>query len=120
MAGTYCVDVFGEASASPEGHIIVDFLCGSTSGSPVSSNLRQAIVRFSERLPKLAKEHGIEVSEIKTMSARFGTDPILGRHFAVTVETSDGRKSVDQYTGTPGKRYSKPRRSKGEYRGRGN
>ena len=113
MAGIYSVDVFGEAAASPQGHITVDFVDGSTSGSLVSLELRQAVQRYSELLPELAKKHAIEASEIKVLSARFGTDPVAGPHFAVTVETSDGRRSVDQYAGIPGKRFSKPRRSKG-------
>lgn len=110
MVGIYSVDVFGEA-ASSQGHIIVDFMNGSTSGSPASSELRQVVQRYSELLPELAKKHGIDVSEIRILSARFGTDPIAGPHFLVTVETSDGRKSVDQYAGIPGKRFSKPQRS---------
>ena len=113
MVGVYSVDVFGEAAASPQGHIVVDFLSGSTSGSPASSELRHAIQRYSELLPELARKHGIEASEIRVLSARFGTDPVAGHHFAVTVETSDGRKSVDQYAGIPGRRFSKPRRSVG-------
>ena len=112
MAGVYSVDVYGEASASPEGHIIVDFKTGSTSGSPISSGLRRAIHRYSELLSDLAKEHGLEPSEIKVVMARFGIDVVAGPHFSVTVETTDGRRSVDQYAGSPGKRFSQPRRSR--------
>jgi hypothetical protein len=111
MVGLYSVDIYGEAAASPEGHIIVDFKAGSTSGSPVSSVTRQAVQRYSALLPKFAKRHGLDPSEIEVFTARFGTDPIAGRHFSVTVEASDGRRSTDQYTGVPGKRFSRPRRS---------
>jgi hypothetical protein len=113
MLGTYFIDIFGEAAASPEGHVLVDFVAGTTSGSPVSEGLSRAIQRCSELLPELAKKHGLDASEIRTLQARFGTDPVAGPHFRVTVESSDGRRSEDQYAGIPGKRFSKARRSRG-------
>lgn len=112
MAGLYSVDIHREASASPIGHIVVDFLTGATSGSPVSPDLDHAVKRFSELLPELARRHGLDPAEIAVLSARFGTDKVVGPHFSVTVETSDGRRSVDQYAGYPGRRFSKPRRSR--------
>lgn len=111
MAGVYSVDIHGEASASPEGHIVVDFLTGSASGSPVSADLKHAIHRFSELLPELAQKHGLDFSEIKVLSARFGTDLVEGPHYSVTVEASDGRRSVDQYAGFPGRRFGRPHRN---------
>ncbi|HKR42410.1 MAG TPA: hypothetical protein VJU59_22520, partial [Paraburkholderia sp.] len=77
MAGIYSVDIYREAASSIEGHIIVDFKTGSTSGSPVSPDLKHAIHRFSELLPDLAKKHGLDPSDIKVLTARFGTDPVL-------------------------------------------
>lgn len=112
MVGTYFVDIFGEASASTEGHILVDFVTGSTSGSPVSESLATAIQRFAEMLPKLAEGHGLNVSEIRTLQARFGTDLVIGPHFLVTVEATDGRGSEDQYAGIPGRRFGKTRRGR--------
>jgi hypothetical protein len=112
MVGIFSVNVFREAASSPQGHVAVDFLSGRASGSPVSSELRQAIERYSELLPELASKHCIDASTIRSLSARFGTDPVAGPHFVVTVETTDGRKSVDQYIGIPGKRFGKPRRSR--------
>jgi len=112
MAGVYSTDIFGEASASSEGEIVVDFMAGTASGSPISPNLTHAIQRFSELLPDLAKKHGLDPAQIAILSARFGTDMVAGPHFSVTVQASDGRRSVDQYVGIPGRRYSKPRRSK--------
>ena len=111
MIGIYDVDIYAEASSSPEGHVVVDFITGSTSGSPVSADLQRALDSYSEALPDLCRKHGIDLSEIKVLSARFGTDSIAGRHFAVTVEASDGRRSIDQYVGTPGRRFSKSRKS---------
>jgi hypothetical protein len=110
MAGIFSVDVHGEASASQDGYIVVDFVRGTTDGGAVSDALALAITRYSELLPVLAERHGLAFSEITTLSARFGTDPVAGPHFQVTVETSDGRQSVDQYVGFPGKRFGKARR----------
>ena len=111
MAGIFSVDVFSEASASSHGHIVVDFLSGETTGSPISPSLAQAIQRFSKLLPELATRHGIDHKEVRVLTARFGTDAVLGPHYLVTVEAIDGRRSVDQYAGLPGKRVSRPRRS---------
>jgi hypothetical protein len=111
MVGIYSVDIHGEASASPPGYIVVDFLTGSTSGNPVSADLQHAIRSYSELLPDLARRHGLDSSEIKVLSARFGTDPGAGPHFLVTVEASDGRRSVDQYAGVPGRRFGKSHRN---------
>lgn len=112
MAGIFYVDIHAEAAKSKEGHITVNFLTGATSGGRTSRNLGKAIKRYTELLPDLAKRHEIDISEIKALTARFGTDPTAGPHFLVTVETADGRQSIDQYAGFPGKRYAKPRRSK--------
>jgi hypothetical protein len=111
MVGIYSTDIFQEAAASTEGYIAVDFIAGSTSGSPVSPDLSHAIQRFSESLPELAKQHGLDPLKIKVVSARFGTDAVLGHHYRVTVESTDGRRSVDQYVGVPGKRFGRPQRS---------
>ena len=111
MVGIYSAYIHREAAASPQGYIAVDFITGSTSGSPVSKELRQAILAFSTQLPELAHKHGLKFSEIQTLSARFGTDPAVGRHFQVTVETLDGKKSIDHYVGLPGKRYRRSHRS---------
>jgi hypothetical protein len=112
MVGVLGVDIHGEAAASPVGHITVDFLAGTASGSPVSPELKAAIERYAQQLPELARRHGLDSAEIAAMTARFGTDPVEGPHFVVTVETTDGRQSVDQYVGVPGRRYGRPRRSR--------
>lgn len=112
MVGLYFVDIFGEAAAAAEGHVTVDFVAGTTSGSPISLSLRQAVQGFAEMLPELARKHGIDPSDIRVLSARFGTDPAAGPHFAVTVATSDGRESFDRYAGFPGKRLSRRSRSR--------
>jgi hypothetical protein len=110
MIGLYGVDIYGEASSAPEGHIIVDFISGSATGSPASASLQGAVQKYAKALPDLCNRHGIDLSEIKTLSARFGIDPVAGAHFSVTVEALDGRGSVDQYVGFPGRRFSKSRK----------
>jgi hypothetical protein len=111
MIGVYDVDVFAEAAAGPEGFIIVNFLDGTTFGSPVSVTLQRAIHLYREALPALCDKHRIVFSGIKTLNARFGTDQVYGRHFAVTVESAEGKKATDQYVGTPGRRLRRVRSS---------
>lgn len=117
--GMYNLDVFGEAAASSAGHIIVDFKRGTTSGSSASRDLDAAVRKFAEALPKLAVKNGINPADIKVLQARFGTDKVVGPHFTVTVEAEDGRRSVDRYVGSPGKRFGRPRRSKASEPGDG-
>lgn len=112
MIGFYTLDIFAEAAASREGQIVVNFLTGETAGSPASAEVKQAVGQFAQRLPALASGHGLDIGQIRVLSARFGTDRVAGPHFQVTVETADGRRSMDQYVGNPGRRYSRPRRSR--------
>ena len=104
LVGIYEMDVFAEAAASDPGYIEVNFADGSTTGSPISTTLQGAIKSYSGALPELCKKHSIDRSEIKTLIARFGTDPVYGPHFTVSVESIDGRSSIDQYIGLPGRR----------------
>lgn len=104
LVGVYEMDVFAEAAASDPGYIEVNFLDASTTGSAISTTLQGAIKSYSKALPGLCKKHSINRSEIKTLIARFGTDPVYGPHFTVSVESNDGRSSTDQYIGFPGRR----------------
>jgi len=72
MVGIYWVDIYEEAAASPEGYITVDFKTGSTSGSPVSADLNEAVRRYSERLAEFAGQHRLDAARIKVLTARFG------------------------------------------------
>lgn len=112
MIGLYTLDIFAEAAASREGEIVVNFLTGATAGSPASAGIKHATGQFAQRLPELASQHGLDIGQIRVLSARFGTDKVAGRHFQVSVETADGRRSMDQYVGSPGRRYSRARRSR--------
>ncbi|WP_256774249.1 MULTISPECIES: hypothetical protein [unclassified Stenotrophomonas] len=112
MIGLYTLDIFAEAAASREGEIVVNFLTGEAAGSPASAGIKHATGQFAQRLPELASQHGLDIGQIRVLSARFGTDKVAGRHFQVSVETADGRRSMDQYVGSPGRRYSRARRSR--------
>ncbi|RKE25647.1 hypothetical protein B0G76_7196 [Paraburkholderia sp. BL23I1N1] len=104
MIGVYDVDVFAEAAAGSEGFIIVNFLDGTAFGSPISIKLQRAIHLYRDALPGLCDKHRIAFSGIKMLNARYGTDQVYGRHFAVTVETKEAKKAIDQYIGSPGRR----------------
>lgn len=103
MVGVYQMDVFAEAAASEPGFITVDFLAATVSGSSASANLLRAIDLYRAAIPEFCQKHDVDPNLIKTLSARFGTDPVYGPHFTVTVECVDGRKSIDQYVGFPGR-----------------
>ena len=104
MVGLYDVDIYRAASSSRSGYIDVDFITGASTCGIFSFKVRKAIKLYAKALPDLCHRHGLDLSEIKLLTARFGTDPILEPNFTVTIETSDGRRSVDQYAGFPGKR----------------
>lgn len=104
LVGVYEMNVFSEAAASEPGFIEVNFLDASAVGCPISKNLQGAINSYKQALPNLCKKHSIELSQIQTLIARFGSDPAYGPHFTVTVGSIDGRSSTDRYIGIPGKR----------------
>jgi hypothetical protein len=104
IIGIYDMDVFGEALVSDEGHITVDFLNETSTGAAISIGLAWAICRYRDAVPEMCAKHSIDPGEIKTLVARFGTDPAYGPHFKVTVENTQGKASTDQYVGIPGKR----------------
>lgn len=110
MVGYYAMDVFAEAAASAEGFILVDFLSGTTAGSPVSASLARAVCLYRDVLPEFCAKHGVELGDIHVLQVRFGTDAAYGRHFLVAVENASGRRSADRYFGVPGKRLRRVRR----------
>jgi hypothetical protein len=58
MIGVYEVDVFGEAAATPEGFIEVDFVTGEASGAKPSVALQRALRLYADALPDLCIRHG--------------------------------------------------------------
>ncbi len=109
MIGVYETNIFAEASAGEEGFITVDFIDGTTVGSPISTAAQDTICRYRDALPSLCERHRIAFSDIKALTARYGTDRAYGRHFSVYVECTKGRKATDQYIGIPGRRLRRTR-----------
>lgn len=103
LIGIYETDIFGEARRSPEGFITVDFLTGTYTGGKPSTDLARAIVLYRDGLADLCAKHGTEPSVFKELTARYSVDTYGGR-FLVTVEDRRGRRSTDEYVGTPGRR----------------
>ena len=100
----YCeTDIFAEAAGSPAGYIEVDFLTGTSSGSPTSSTLTKVIKLYQDALDRLCASHGANASAFAALTARFATDSRYGGHFTVTVDDQRGR-SIDEYLGTPGRK----------------
>ena len=104
LIGYYPTDIFGEASSTADGYIIVDFLAGTTEGGQPSKSLAEAIAFYGQAAKTLCERHKVELSTFKTLKARFGVDRVYGPHFMVTVEDRKGRQSVDTYLGVPGRR----------------
>ncbi|MGD0721989.1 MAG: hypothetical protein ABR970_13205 [Roseiarcus sp.] len=103
LVGVHAMDVFGEAARSPGGFIEVDFLAGRASGGPPSASLERAIALYRDALPGFCARHRAEVPAFRTLRARYwvGYD---GRRYRVTIEDRNGRRSVDDYQGAPGRR----------------
>ncbi|MCV3766663.1 hypothetical protein [Rhizobium sp. TRM95796] len=103
MIGMYDMDIHGEAAASKEGFIDVDFLSGETAGGRVSASLAAAIERYREELPELCRRHKVDVADFGALKVRFGGAG-LDRYCVVTVKDRRGRSSVDEYRGSPAAR----------------
>ncbi|MEO5773033.1 MAG: hypothetical protein ABIQ32_02805 [Sphingomicrobium sp.] len=103
MIGVYEIYIFREAAAAPEGFIEVDFLAGEATAGEPSAELQRALKLYAEALPDLCKRQGVDVSDFNQLSVRFSGGPMSER-FTVTIEDRNGRSSVDEYFGLPGKR----------------
>jgi hypothetical protein len=103
LIGEYEIDVFGEASRSPQGFITVDFLTGTSAGGRPSRSLARVIARFRDALADLCRKHGTSPAVFRELTASYSIDA-HGRRFLVTVEDQEGHRSVDEYVGIPGRR----------------
>jgi hypothetical protein len=103
LVGVYEMDVYGEAARSPVGFIEVDFLAGRASGGPPSASLERAIALYRDALPDLCARHRAEAPAFRTLVVRFW-EAYDGRRYRVTIEDRNGRRSVDDYQGAPGRR----------------
>lgn len=104
LIGVYAMDIFGEAGATPEGYIEVDFLTGEITGGQASASLARALKLYSEvALPHLCESHGGSPSDFRQLKVRFQADP-LSPQFKVTVEDQRGRQATTHYEGLPARR----------------
>ena len=118
MIRVYDLDIFGEAAATPEGFIVVDFLKGAASGGKVSERLADAVRRYKDALPGLCERHGVPASVFRELTVRYEPHGRLGAGFIVSIEDQAGRRSTDEYVGRPGARpmvvdaLGRPRRAR--------
>lgn len=103
LIGFYEMDVYGEAAGSPEGFITVDFLNGTSTGGRPSAFLARAIGLYRNALAEFCEKHGASPLAFRELTARYSIDT-FGRRFLVTVADQQGRRSADEYVGTPGRR----------------
>jgi len=100
LVGYYEMDVFGEASRSPEGYILVDFLTGASSGGVPSPYLGKAIASYQKGLADLCEKRGTTPAAFQELTARYSGR----RHIVVTVMDGAGRSSSREFVGTPARR----------------
>ncbi|MFP3588690.1 hypothetical protein SCB29_34475 [Paraburkholderia sp. SIMBA_055] len=103
MIGVYEIDIFSEASAGGEGFVSVNFLDGTTFGNPISEATRRAICLYRDALPGLCNKHRVAFSDVRVLTARYGSDQVYGPHFSVHVESTLGQTATDQYVGVSGR-----------------
>ena len=104
LIGFYEMNIFGEADRSREGFITVDFLTGKSSGGRPSPYLARGIALYREALDELCEKHGTSRAAFRELIARYSTTSAHNKLFVVTVVDQNGRRSIDTYMGTPGKR----------------
>lgn len=105
MIGLYQTNIFAEAAAEAPGYIDVDFLAGATDGSPASQSLRRCVAIYSkEALPELCQKHGVDLTQVRVVQARFSVHVVYGPRYIVTVEDLRGRRSIEHYAGYSGRR----------------
>ena len=103
LIGCYEMDVFGEAGRSPEGYITVDFLTGTCLAGAPSESLVRAVALYKDALADLCVQHRTSVAAFRELTVRYSRD-LYGRHFVVTIEDQQRRRSTDEYVGIPGRR----------------
>lgn len=104
MIGVYDMDVYAEAGRSPDGALTVDFLTGKVIEGEASEGLKKAVELYRTAFDELCERHGVEPWAFKVATARFGTDRVLGPHFATHVEDREGRSATERFIGAPGRR----------------
>ena len=103
MIGYHPVDVFDEAASSKDGVIEVDFILGQIVRGKASENLKSAVARFAEVLPKFCQDNCVMAAEFETLSAVFSAKT-GGQQALITVKDRTGHLSTTEYEGVPLKR----------------
>jgi hypothetical protein len=103
LVDVYDVDIYGEAGRSRKRFFEVDFLTGKATGAWPSLSLRFAIRKYKGGLTLLCAKHGTTPEAFRRLTARYFRDRV-GRRMVVTIEDKQGRRSVREYVGIPGRR----------------
>lgn len=107
LIGTYGMNVFAEAASGEPGFIELDLISGALAGSAVSPSLAHAFSLYKDALPAQCGKQGADLSKVKSLIVRFGTDVVYGPNFAVTSVGIDGRASSAVFDGMTGKKLSR-------------
>ena len=103
LVGVYNFDIYAEASRSRKRFIQVDFLTGKSTAAWPSWKLRSTIRKYKDGLKDLCAKHDTAPDAFRTLTARYFRDGI-GKRMVVTIENKQGRRSIREYVGNPGKR----------------
>lgn len=103
LIGYYETDVFGEASRSEGGSLLIDLLEGRVTKGTASESLSKAVSLYREAFEELCTKAGCSVDELCEATVRYWSDTI-DRRFDITIEDSKGRRSTTEYVGVPGRR----------------
>jgi hypothetical protein len=101
--GFYFTEVFGEASRSSDGDVVIDFLSGKSVSGDVSADLAGAVAMYRNALAVLCEKHGTTPSAFSQLAVRYST--INSRStMLVTVADHLGHTSTMEFEGFSGRR----------------
>jgi len=104
LIGTYGMNVFAEAASDEPAFIDLDLISGALSGSAVTPSLAYALSLYRYALPAQCAKQGADLSKVKGLNVRFGTDVVYGPNFTVTSMGMDGRTSSAVFDGVTGRK----------------
>ncbi len=107
--GIYGYDIFGEAQASADGYIEIDFIASRIYGGATSRVLTEALREYKTWLPTLIAKHGAEASDFAQLTVRFAMDVVQGPYFTVSITDMKGRSDKSTYSGYGGRSLVKAR-----------
>lgn len=96
-------DVFGEAASGADGAIVVDFLTAKVVGGSGSRNFQRAVWQYRIAFAEFCHRSGADISDFRQFRARYWTG-VAGRRYSVMIEDADGKATVVDYEGVPGRR----------------